>query len=226
MSEEIENSLHFIVKFNSSTMVWRNIKTLMLGRNNYYEFEINPIIYKLPYSIQSNFIKGFDDAASMPSEKDYDGRINRQRIVLQFPHDNWKLPVQMCKLLQECLDVSVIHIMYGHPSLGRGFREHRMRIYPEEFVKIGYGFQFKQEILNALIEKNSNQGEFTIKKCNPKQKRIPQRKPKKSQEKDERLPDYLRKHFNSYWQICKACKCKQGKKSPQAEMTLDEENND
>ena len=220
--EESEGEIQFIAKFDRNTMAWRNIVTIMQGKYNFYEFEINPIVYEMPESIQKCFVQGFADAASMPSEKDYDGRINRQRIVLQFPQNNWKLPMQMCKLLQVCLQIPVIHIMYGHPSLNRGFREHRMRIYPEDFIKVGYGFTFKQEILKALIDKNRVSGATRSKLCNPKAKRTARRKPKDKKEKDERLPLFVRKHFNSFWRICLACGCKQGK-AQQIEISLDEE---
>ena len=218
--EESANSIHFVVKFDRNTMVWRNIKTIFQGKENYHEFEINPVFYQLPMSIQSSFVRGFADAASMPSVKDAD-QIKRHRVVLQFSHSNWNLPVQMCRLLQENLNIKVLHILYGHPSMGRGFREHRMRIYPEEFIKIGYGFNFKQDILRALLEDNLAKFQNNIKQCNPKTKKVTQKKDKNIDEKNDRLPTHLRKHFNTYWQICKVCGCKQGKKISQDELILD-----
>ena len=113
--------------------------------------------------------------------------------------------------------------MYGHPSLNRGFREHRMRIYPEEFVKIGYGFNFKQDILIALCEDNKLKNSDTTRYCNPKLKKVTRKKPGIPSEKSDKLPEHVRKHFNHYWQICKACGCKQGKKLPQNEISFEDE---
>ncbi|MBL7191168.1 hypothetical protein ISS30_05690 [bacterium] len=217
--EETEGSISFIVKFSRNTMVWRNITTIMQDKINFYEFELNPIFYEMPESIQKCFMQGFADASSMPSEKDQD-QFKRNRIVLQIPHDNWKLPVQICKLLQIHLKIPVCHIMYGHPSLKRDFREHRMRIFPEDFIKIGYGFSFKQDILKAFINPKKNIKRDPSSLCNPKAKRIPKKKDKDPKEKDEKLPEHVRRHFNAYWQICMACGCKQGKKKPQLDLSF------
>ena len=208
--EETEGDISFVAKFSRNTMVWRNIITIMQGKTNFYEFELNPIFYEMPRSIQTCFMQGFADASSMPSETDR--YFKRNRIVLQIPQNNWKLPVQICRLLQVHLKIPVSHIIYGHPSLGRDFREHRMRIFPEDFIKVGYGFSFKQDILKAFIEPKKNIRQDSSNFCNPKAKRIPKKKEKYPKEKDEKLPENVRKHFNSYWQICKACGCKQGKK--------------
>lgn len=224
--EESEGGIQFVAKFDRNTMVWRNIVTIMQEKTNSYEFEVNPLIYEMPQAIQKCFVRGFADASSMPSEKDSD-QIKRHRIVLQFPHDNWILPIQMCRLIQEYIELPVCHILWGHPSMNRGLREHRMRIFPENFLKIGYGFKFKQDILIALIDENKkNNRNIKQDLCNPRIKKITRRKKIDKSVYSDRLPEIVRRHFNSYWKLCQACGCKQGKKMPQTELTLDEDNID
>lgn len=222
-----ENNVQYIAKFPSNSLPWRNLKKIFGERTRYDEFEVNPGFWEFPTSIIKAFIRGYADSGAMPSEKDAQYWVKEHkihRITLQFNHNNWLLPIQICSILQTRLGVPVAHILWGHPSLGRGFREHRLRIKACDFVSIGFGFSFKQDILEALCNANENAGVKPGILCNPKVKRIRKRKQRDEKEKSERLPAALRKHFNSSWKICKALGCKQGKKDPQ--LTLIEEVDD
>lgn len=211
-------AVQFLAIFSKNTMSWRNLRILLKGKSNYYEFELNESFFGYPKSIIKCFIRGFSDASAMPSVKDADTRNpngKRHRIVLQFPHSNWILPIQICKMLQESLEVPVAHILWGHPSMNRDFREHRMRIYVENFENIGFGFAFKNELLKALIEDTQY---AKSKCCNPKAKKSTRKKERNSKEKDESLPNEVRRHFDYAWKICLALGCKQGKKRPQLDL--------
>ncbi len=227
----IEKKHEIILKseFAKETLAWRDLITLCDHKQNYTEFLIPEIIFQVPEDIQKEFIRGIADAGSMPSHSDRD-QGGLERIVIQFNNLNWKLPIQVCKMLQENLNVNVQHILWGHPNMRASnirdkswAKEHRLRVYAEDFAKVGYNFSYKQEILNEMIEVNK-QKEHVSKPCNPKIKKIRKPKPKNQEENSSKLPSCLRgKHFDAYFQICQELGCEQGEKSPQIDFFTEED---
>jgi len=216
-----EISLHAV--FPRETIGWRDLRYITNGKFNYQEFEVPQIIYDSDTNIQKEFLRGIADTSCEPSYADRD-QGNRQRIVIQVQFGNWSLPIQLCKLLQECLRIPVSNILWGHPNLrapaggGSWAKETRIRIYAESFLPIGFYFEYKQKIFEEMVEYNQNQNFSRPKPCNPKTKKLRGNKPRHDDEQNERLPEALRRHFNSYYQICKKLGCKQGKKGPQREL--------
>ena len=162
------------------------------------------------------FIRGFADVSAniRRSNRDINGL---HRVYFDILNSNWKLPVQICNLLQEKLKIPVSEIIWGHPNLrdpkakklsGENFREHQLRVYAHEFIKIGFYIEHKQNILSMLAEENKNnkyyrEGKFCL---GYGRKR---KKAKHPQENSSKLPRYIRgKHFDAYWQICAVCGCK------------------
>ncbi len=142
---------------------------------------------------------------------------------MQVNHNNWALPIQICSLLQVHLNIPVQHILWGHPNLrdpkGKGAqwaKEHRIRIYAEDFLPVGFHFQFKQRILEVMAEWNKRQGTIGGRKCNPLAQHRLKKKPRHRDEKSGSLPAPLRgRHFDAYFEICTAIGCKQGEPSEQ-----------
>jgi len=208
-------------------MSWRNLTTLLATKASYEEFEPPHILSEAPREIQLEFARGFADASATPSHSDYVQFGKRspkfQRIVLQVNHSNWLLPIQICRLLQVHLGVPVQHILWGHPNLrdprNRGkqwAKEHRIRIYAEDFLPVGFHFPFKQKILEEMAERNRKWGGAPSRKCNPLGRHKIKRKPKHKDEKAKSLPAPLRaRHFNAYFEICQALGCRQGEPSDQ-----------
>lgn len=214
--------------FTRNTIGWRDLRYLTGGKVHYTQFELPEIVYDLDREIQVELMRGFADGSSEPSPADrYRG--GRHRVVLQVQFGNWKIPVQLCRLLQTKLKIPVSHILWGHPNLrgAQGWaKETRIRIYAEDFEPVGYYFRYKQEAFEELVRLNRAAGASKGKPCNPKAKKL-SRKAKKSKhaaEKDSRLPPEIRgRHFDAYYQICRKLGCKQGKKPPQLEIFEDED---
>ena len=207
--------------FPRETIGWRDLRFITGGKPNYLEFEVPEIIFDSDSDIQREFLRGIADTSSEPSYADRD-QSQRQRIVIQVQFGNWILPIQLCKLLQEHLNIPVSNILWGHPNLrapggGGGWtKETRIRIFAEVFEPIGFYFEYKRQIFEEMVRFNRNRGYLRPKVCNPKTKKLRGRKPRHEDECSERLPESLRgKHFNSYYKICKALGCKQGKRGPQ-----------
>jgi len=210
--------------FPRETIGWRDLRLMTDRKSSYLEFKVPEIIFAADAGIQKEFVRGIADTSCDPSYADRD-QAERQRIVIQVQFGNWILPIQLCRLLQENLNIPVSNILWGHPNLrapggGSGWaKETRIRIFAEAFEPIGFHFDYKQEIFAEMVRFNKERRDPAPKVCNPKERRIRDRKPHHEDECSERLPESLRgKHFNSYYKVCTALGCKQGKKGPQREL--------
>jgi hypothetical protein len=217
---ESERSVYLIIETLKNTMFLRNIKLLMKGKTTYYEFEIPSQIFESEETVKKEFIRGFADVAGSArwANRNRWGKCRVYLDVLNSPL-NWSLPTQICYLLQDHLGIPVDVIRWGHPntrdpslkeySKGRReawAREHQIKIFADDFEKIGFYMSHKQEILEELATYNREKGFDKAKFCNPP-KRI-RRKPKHPSEKSKKLPQKIRgKHFDSYWQICADVGC-------------------
>jgi hypothetical protein len=213
--------------FAKNTMSWRNLTTLLGHKTSHEEFEVPQVVFETPRDIQLEYMRGFADASATPTHADYaqfgGGSPKFQRIVLQVNHQNWALPIQVCRLLQVHLQVPVQHILWGHPNLrdpqnkGKPWaKEHRIRVYAEDFLPVGFHFPFKQKILEEMADRNRRQGGAPSRACNPLARHKIRPKAKHRGERAKSLPGAVRgKHFNAYFQICQALGCTQGTPSDQ-----------
>jgi len=228
---ELNSEVQLKAVFNSKTMAWRNLTAIFNNKRSFQEFSVPEIIYDAPEDIQKDFVRGIADSASSPNPSDA-GRADEQRVVIEFPHKNWHLPVQVCRLFQEKLGIKVNHILWGHPNIRAPnapkskawAKEHRMRIIADDFQPIGFRFEYKQMIFEELVRWNVKKGLYqNTRFCNPKIKKLrkDQIKPNHGEERSKELPESLRKHFDAYFQLCKALGCEQGKPSNQTEMFED-----
>jgi hypothetical protein len=217
---EQDQAIHLIMESSKETIFIRNFKYLLRGKTLYYEFEIPPEIFQSDDGIKKEFLRGYADVAGSARVSNKDQR-GRHRVYLDVLNRNWKLPIQLCHLLQDHLNIPVATIAWGHPNMrdpnlksyNRGYknawaREHQVKVYADEFIKIGFYVEHKQEILQELAEYNKNQGFSSSKFCDPCKTSIKKKKPPHPEENSPLLPQELRgKHFDSYKQICIALGC-------------------
>ena len=218
--EEKEQAVYLIIETMKNTMFLRNIRTLLDGKTSYYEFRIPKEIFLSFKDVQKEFLRGYADVAGSARWANRN-RWGRCRVYLDVLNPNWYLPVELCRLIQDYLKIPVDTITYGHPNLrdpkmveynkGRKeawAREHQIKIFADEFEKIGFYMSHKQEILEELAEYNRKKKFRKAKFCSPP-KRITSNKPVHPEENSEKLPKELRGvHCDSYWQVCAALGCK------------------
>jgi hypothetical protein len=201
-----DNSLHMVLTMTRRTMSWRNILLHLGDKTNFRVMNVPEMLFhpSITTDIRMEFIRGYADVAGniRRANRYIDGR---NRVRLDVLNDNWQLPVQLCRLLQIDLDVPVQNVTWGHPNLGRNLREHQINIFATPFSRIGFSFSHKQEVLQHFIEQDSDKNE-DYKPC-PGRRRTRGKKPTDPDENSSRLPEPVRKHFDSYWQICKAMGC-------------------
>jgi hypothetical protein len=206
-----QESHRLLVRFMRPNMIWRNLRMILGDAVHFGAFRVPPILFKpqTPSEWRREFVRGFADVAGnvRKANRYVDGR-NRVRLDVLNYKDNWELPVQICQLLQDYLQVPVQLITWGHPNLGRDFREHQINIFVVPFLKIGFSFRHKQQVLEELARLDKqNSGKSRYNFC-PGERAIRQTKSPDERENDERLPDALRgEHFDAYWQICRALGC-------------------
>lgn len=189
-----------------------------LDNFNYKTSRVPRSIWSSSQDIQVHFIKGVADACSMPTYSDYDFNY-RTRICIDIPYENWNLPIEICRLLQENIRIPVTEILWGHPNLRASKKpkssawkkEHRLRIHSTEFKKIGFDFKIKQTLLESFIEHDKkidqiNQSKF----CWPEKKEKNRDKPKHPDEKNDKLPSKIRgNHYCNFRKICSDMGCTQ-----------------
>jgi hypothetical protein len=207
-----DGGVDFIARFQRPSMVWRNILYITEGATSYPYFRVPPILYHpdVPVEWKREFVRGYADVAGniRKANRYVDGRYRVRLDILNYP-TNWEVPVQLCLLLQEHLDVPVQLITYGHPNLGRSFREHQLNIFAEAFLKVGFSFEHKQKILEEFAAADSvHAPQASYQPC-PGMRKLRGTKPTDPDENNAEKLDarLVGHHFDAYWQICKALGC-------------------
>jgi len=222
------NSKELVARFYTKNMVWRNLMTLTGGSTMHHTFNIPDIFFNpaLPADYKREFIKGYGDVAgNIRASNNYMGKLNRVR--LDVLNANWRLPVQLCLLLQNELNVGVQMVQWGHPNTrgttGNPFKEHQIQIFAKEYEKIGFNFPHKQKLLEEFIEADiSSSPNQNYKGC-PGRRNVQRIKPPDPKENDPLIPALIKgKHYNAYWQICKDLGCtREPLPTAQSSMNLD-----
>ena len=217
-----DNSITLVLRFFRNTMVWRNILMHTQERTGYEHFLVPQIFFSpdVPMDWKREYIKGFADVAgNIRHANRYVNGAHRVRLDILNYQTNWEMPVQLCTVLEEHLAVPVQLITWGHPNMGRDFREHQLNIFAVPFGEIGFSLPHKQTILEEFIE--HDQEHYPTLDYSPcvGRKKLRTKKPRDQRESDDRLDDRLKgKHFNAYWQICKKLGCPRTPSAIQGEL--------
>ena len=217
-----DNSITLVLRFFRNTMVWRNILMHTQDRTGYEHFLVPQIFFSpdVPMDWKREYIKGFADVAgNIRHANRYINGAHRVRLDILNYQTNWEMPVQLCTVLEEHLAVPVQLITWGHPNMGRDFREHQLNIFAVPFGEIGFSLPHKQTILEEFIEHDEEHYPTLDYSPCVGRKKLRTKKPRDKRESDDRLDDRLKgKHFNAYWQICKKLGCPRTPSAIQGEL--------
>lgn len=200
------------IRFLRNNMAWRNILLLLDNKLSYAHFQIPSLFFdaQIPRDWKIQFVRGYADVAGniRHANRYVDGRHRVRLDVLNAP-SNWELPVQLCTLLQEQIGIPVQLINWGHPNMGRAFREHQVNIFADAFLPIGFSFRHKQQLLEQFAQQNRQRFPNIVPGTCPGIRRLRRKKPRLAEEKDtQHLPPQLQaQHFDAYFQICRALGC-------------------
>lgn len=104
--EETAHAIHLVIETLKNSMFIRDTKMLMKDKSSFHEFEIPDQIFEADTGIQKEFMRGYADVAGSARAAN-NNRWGKHRIYLDVLNSpsNWKLPVQLCHLLQDYLEV-------------------------------------------------------------------------------------------------------------------------
>lgn len=207
----------------------RTINEYLKKNVSWRDFGIPQEIFSATKDIKIEFLRGIADVTahirkSNVAWKDYEYRVYFEIV------DNWDLCIDIANLLKE-LDIPVQTIRFAHPNIvdpnlikynagSKEFwnKEHQIKIWAEEFERIGFNIDHKNKLLKKYADLNRKNWE-EAKKDSKKYKNMPIseihhkfywetkkiNKSKKThpEEKSTKLPKKVRKHFDSWKDMAK-----------------------
>ena len=213
--EETVGAFVFSIRFLQNPVAWRNLRYLLGNHRSYKDFQVPVNVMDAPRAVQIEFLRGVADVGGFirDSNRYLD---ERRRVYLEVHNRNWLLPIQLCALLQQTLDVPVQLIQWGHPNTRESkggshwAREHQVKIFAEAFESVVFTIEYKNKTLQKFARQDRKL-HGALHKCNPNPEiRRVQKKKRHPDEKSSALPARLRNHhYNAYWQICRALGCEQ-----------------
>jgi hypothetical protein len=222
---------YLIIDFNKEIDLFDNIHFELNYKSGFDSFEIPKLIFSSDKECKIEFINGLIDTSGFFNSGGWLNRTGkngegRMRGYFQIVR-NWTLPVQICNFLSEEFNLSIQTIDWGHPNTRDSnmkdyydsnplswSREHQVKFFPEYYKIFKIRIKHKEKMFNELCEHNNSVG-FTDKdNCSPPSViNLSKVKPTHFGEKDKRLPIQIRKHHDSYCQICYNMGCKIIKKA-------------
>lgn len=213
-----ENSISLVLKWNKEDIAWLFIKFLINGtRFSYHDFQVPEPIFESTEINKKEFIRGIGDVTGYVRPSNYYGFSEpyRHRVYIEITQKNWNLPPQLCQLMQS-IQVPIHNINYGHPNLRdpnnkKGNRswakEHQIKIFAEDYQKIGFYISHKEQALTELADINKSNFDTSILLCDGDTNRL-KTKPIHPDENDSDLPSEIRgRHFDAYKEICNCLNC-------------------
>ena len=140
----------------SPDMFERLNTTYGISGDVYRHGRIPNTIFNYPAPLLCEFVRGVADTVAT-----FDEWTGRHRVQLSCIHDNWHLPVDICNLLQTRLNVPVFYIEWGGEYMGRGGRDHLVKVWVVNFGEPNFPRPLfynatKQEEFLDYLETDSN----------------------------------------------------------------------
>lgn len=206
-----ENKISIVLNWEQEDISWLFIKFLINDtRYSYHDFGIPTPIFDATDSNKKEFLRGLCDVTAYVRNSNRD-QVGRHRVYIEISNRNWFLPLQICQL-QQMIEVPTQYIGYGHPNIRGGTgtswaKEHQMKIYAEDFEKVGFYISHKNEALKELADYNREKFDKQQNLCDGTIRRLVKKNvhPDKNHEK---IPKEIRgQHFDSFKQLCGCLGC-------------------
>ena len=208
--ERLSTKLSF--RKNNAEYVMRQILHFVGNGSHHAFMEMNDELFNITVDEKKSLLRGFADVTGyIRSTNLAYNQEGHHRVYLEIPR-NWNLLIDIANLLKS-IDIPVQTIDFGHPNFrdpklvkyNEGnkvfwYKEHQLKIYANEFVKIGFNIKHKQEMLETLSEEilqvMSPEQTHKFYWETPERTRV---KPIHPEENSNLLPRELRgKHYNSW----------------------------
>lgn len=197
---------------NNAEYVMKQILRYVSNGSHHTYMQMSEELFDISVDEKKSLLRGFADVTGYIRRTNLAYNIKgHHRVYLEIPR-NWKMVIDIANLLKS-IDVPVQTIDFGHPNFrdskmtryNKGqktfwYKEHQLKIYANEFIKIGFNIKHKQEALNILSEE-------ILKVMTPEQTHKyywqttgrTKTKPAHPEENSELLPIEIRgKHYDSW----------------------------
>lgn len=212
----------YFTKPNSDYLIREILRYTGTG-TSHTNMRIHADIFNFSYDERRLFLKGFSDTTAYIRRSNAERGIEyMHRVYIEIPQ-NWYMVVDICNLLKS-IDIPVQNIDWAHPNIrdgkltkyNQGYpnfwkKEHQIKIYANEFEKIGFGIEHKNIALNTYAQElktafsiHGQQAENRTHKYYWETRTVNKNKPIHPGEIDEFIPIEVRgKHYNSWKHLAK-----------------------
>jgi len=214
-----------VLDFSENTEFFNELIAKFNGATSFDSFLIPDQIYSSSKECKIEFINGFMDAAGFFNSGGWlnrDGKngSGRMRAYFQIVR-NWKMPVLICNFLKKEMNLPIHTIDWGHPNIRDSkmkdyydsnplswSREHQVKFFPEYYDMFKLRIEHKQQMFTELLNHNKKvEFDYTDDCDPPKPITAGTIKPYHFGEKDGRIPNEVRGHFDAFWQVCNNLGC-------------------
>ena len=206
----------------------RTINTYLKNNITWRDFRIPKEVFSSTTDIKVEFLRGFADVTGHIRKSNVAWKNFEHRVYVEIM-TNWDVCIDLANLLKD-LNVPIQTIRFAHPNIVdptlkfynrnmRNYKEHQIKVWAEEFEKIGFNIEHKNVLLKKFAETNrKNWNEFNKDSKKYKDKPISEVhhrfywetkniKKKKQDHPDENHqsihPKIRGKHFDSWKDIAK-----------------------
>lgn len=155
--------------FVKPTIAWRDLRYLCSNGSDNSNFLLPESFFALPETLYKEFLRGFGDVAVTPSYAD-NAWGQQARIAFPVVHNNTEFAQQLLTIFEQ-LDIAAQLLEGSASKRGGTRREHRIRLYAEEYEKVGFHFSHKNELLKILAEFNRHHSSPHRKSASRKKKK-------------------------------------------------------
>ncbi len=220
------NVAHITFSKPNGDYLVRTINTYLQNKTSWRDFRIPEEIFNDSNDIKKEFLRGLADVTAHIRKSNVAWKDFEHRIYIEIM-TNWDSCVDIANLLKD-LYVPVQNIRWAHPNIVdptlkfynrgiRNYKEHQIKVWAEEFEKIGFNIEHKNTLLKKFADANrKNWKKFVSENPKLRNKRLSdihhrfywetkEIKKKKQSHPDENHssihPKIRGKHFDSWRQI-------------------------
>jgi len=139
----------------------REILRYVGNASSHEDMRVNKDVFNFTLDERIYFLRGFSDVTGYIRRSNYYREEFKHRVYLEVPR-NWELVIDVCNLLKS-VDVPVQNVNWGHPNIRDGRltyynrgkpnswkKEHQIKIWANQFEKIGFAVIHKKQALSKL----------------------------------------------------------------------------
>ena len=149
-------------KKNNAEYVMKQILRYVGNGSQHAYMKMSEELFNISTEEKKALLRGFADVTGHIRRSNMDHGIKgHHRVYLEIPR-NWQLVIDIANFLKS-VDIPVQNIDFGHPNFRDPYlvrynngnklfwnKEHQIKIWANEFVKIGFNIKHKQEALELF----------------------------------------------------------------------------